>query len=252
MEFIWVLIVLGGILRWIADSWPVENAYPVVPLVLLALGTASAVQGTDKAARAGSAVFWLLALVYSAVMLAGVGEIEFKGIENSLTKADGGTIIVFLVPVLAAYVPELRDKLSCRWMIAIGAFAIAIAVLVAGGLSTAVAESTAAPLYDWVQGLNLFDTIQRFETIVAVALTMGWFALLNFLLSTAGTFAEGVVHGSYKRGVEICGIVVALSSLLPMWLREDVLVAGCVIIWGVVPVMNMWLNKNLKFLKNNA
>ena len=235
VEFAWIVCVLGGAARWIAGSWPIGNAYPAVPLVLLALAAASAAQGTAQAARAGGMVFWLLALVYCVVVFAGIGEADIKMIESVPGTADTRLIVVFLVPALIVFVPKMQRKLSFRGLAAICGFAVAISVLIAGSLSSTVAQSVDMPLYDWVRGLSLFDTVQRFEAIVSVALTMGWFSLLSFQMSVAGHLADRVNSGWYRMGVWVCAAMTGLSTLPDGWIRQDILAVGSIVLWVIIP-----------------
>ena len=62
-ELVWLACVLSALGRWMSESWPSGNTFPAVPLTLLALGAVSAVRGPEQAARGGSVVFWLTALL---------------------------------------------------------------------------------------------------------------------------------------------------------------------------------------------
>ena len=254
LEGAWLAVVLAVIGRWVSGSWPSGNVFPAVPLTLLALGAGSACRGTGPAARAGSTVFWQVALVYSGVVAAGVGQVEMGERAAFDTKLDLRLVVSLLIPALAVFLPGDWGKLPVRAVAGIWGFAVLLSVLVTGALSLQVAMDSDMPLYEWVKGLTLAGTLQRFEALVSVALTMGWFALASFVLCVAGQLADNVKGGSYGKGVWGVAVVAGLIMVSNVQINPALMVAGCVVLWGVVPAMMAVFcgNKKLKKSENNA
>ena len=253
VELLWIACVLGSAVRWMEGSWPSGQVYPAVPLVLLALGAVSASRGTEAAGRAGSVLSWLLALIFGAVALAGAGEVELENLRTGTASIDGRLISIFLVPAVAVFLRGGRSAVPLRSLLAVGLFAIAVSVLVMGALSAPVALAASVPLYEWVSGLSLLNTLQRFESVVAVGLTMGWFALTSILLCSAGHLAEGAKTGTYRYGVWICAALAGITVLSKGWISQEILAAGCILLWVAVPLWSAAMQKNKsEIFKNNA
>lgn len=253
LEFAWIPCVLGAAFRWIVGSWPSGDVYPAIPLVLLALAAACASGGEGKAAGAGSVLFWLTALIYSAVVIAGIGEVEPAMLRPDINTGSWELAAVFLIPAAAGLAPGMRRKLQPISLVAMAVFSTVISILIAGSVSPAVAQSVESPLYQWVRGLGLFGTLERFEALVAVALTMGWFAALSYLLCVAGSLAEWLKPGWFKTGVWICAGVSAAGIFLDQWIGGAPLAIGSVILWIALPAgSNLRVKIKMKKLENNA
>lgn len=254
IEYGWIVYTLTAIGGWITDSWSGGGVYPVVPLILLALGAVSASLGTEKAARAGSTVFWLAALIYSVVAAAGVGRVEAPELGRYEPGLDLRLPVALLIPALAVFMPGEKRRLPLGAVAGIGAFAVAVSVMITGTLSLPVAMETEMPLHEWVEGLTLAGTLQRFEALVSVALTMGWFALMNFLLCAAGRQTENIRNGSNGKGVCFAAVAASLAMLCKVPVSCEIVAAGSMVLWVIVPVIVVVLgrNKKVEISKNNA
>lgn len=254
VEYIWLIYVLASMGRWITGSWSNGNIYPAVPLTLLALGAVSACRGSGMAARGGSAVFWLVALIYSGVVAAGVGRAELTELIEFDKKLDLRLVVVLLVPGLTAILPGDKSKLPLGALAGIGVFAVLLSILVTGSLSLSVALSVDTPLFEWVEGLSLAGTLQRFEALVSVSLTMGWFALVSFKLCVVGQLADNFKSGCYSKGTWVAAVAAGLAMLLQVPESPRVTTLGCVVLWVLVPAIVVIKGRNKKFenSKNNA
>ena len=254
VELAWISIVLGAAGRWMAGSWTDGNVYPAVPLILLALGAASSSRGNDAAARAGSAVFWLVALVYSIEVAAGAGRVEWKELAAADRSVDLQLVAILLIPAVTVFLPGGKRRLSVGAAVAVGAFAAVLSVLVTGTLSLPVARSVESPFYEWVEGMNLAGTMQRFEAVASVGLTMGWFALVSLLLCVAGTLAKRTKEGSYRKGVWSAAVFAGIIMVSKVRIIPEIMVIGSLLLWVIVPLVMGVIdrNKKLKISENNA
>lgn len=254
VQLCWLVLVVSEMCRWITGSWYSGDVYPAVPLILLGLGAASAWKGTEQAARVGSTVFCLLALIYGTVLAAGVSRVELSELVEMERKIDPRLIVILLIPALVVHNSGMKGKLPLWAPAGILGFAVVIAGMITGGLSLKVAVTEEMPLYNWVRGLSIAGTLQRFEAVVSVALTMGWFALLSYMLSAAGNLAECARTGSYRNGVWWTAAASAAVMFVNAQLSATVLAAGSAVLWVVVPISMSVLkrNKKSKNYKNNA
>ena len=253
-EMVWLIVVLTAFGRWITGSWPSGNVYPAVPLTLLVLGAICASRGDETAGRAGSIVFWLMALIYGAVVAAGLGDMEVA----ELLVFDGGLdprlVAVMLLPCLAAFVKRNGRDLPFGSLVAIGAWTIIVSALVTGGLSLRVSMNAEKPLYKWLEGLSILGTLQRFESLVSVALTMGWFAVVSFVLCVGGALSSNIKEGSFPRGVWGMSIAAGIITTQNVVITTEMVLFGSVLMWVIMPMLTVLFGRNKKFeiSKNNA
>ena len=253
LQYIWILCILGAMVRWIAGSWPSGNVYPAVPLVLVALAAVSASGGERPAAGAASVLFWLVVMVFAVVLVAGIREIDITMLSKAEGTPGGILVVVYLLPAAAAFLPGAEKKLTPRWLSSTLVFGTVVSAMIAGLVSPVVAQSADSPLYQWVRGLGIFGTLERFEAIVAVAVTVGWFSALSYLLCVAGCQAERYKSGWYKHGVWVCAIVTGAGMLAERWINATALAVGCGIMWLAVPIgQQLQVKINYRKFKNNA
>ena len=237
MEYGWIVCLLGSMASWISESWVSGNAYPAVPLILLALGGASAFRGPENGARVGSIVFWLVALIYAGVVAAGAGEVELRELVYVDRTLDRRLVVALLIPVLAVFWQKEGGVLQVRGLAGIFGFAVLISALITGTLSLPVAAQAKGPLQEWVEGLSLAGTLERFESLVSVALTIGWFALLAFLISTAGQQAERVNGKGDGVGCWGAAAGAGVLALFKTGLSASVLMVGSLLFWIAAPMI---------------
>lgn len=103
-----------------------------------------------------------------------------------------------------------------------------------------------AVFYEAAKAVNLFGVAERFEAVVSVAMTMGYFALLSLLLSCAGAMAEEFHQGWRRIGVlgaaAISTIIVAIIGAI----EGELLLILCGILWIAVPLIQGTLGKTKK------
>ena len=254
IEYGWILCLLGSMASWISESWASGEVYPAVPLILLALGGVGAFRGTEYGARAGSCVFWLVALIYAGVIAAGAGEVELRELVYADRTLDQRLVVAVLIPALTVFWKEEGGTLPVVGVVGIFLFAVLMSALITGALSLPVAAQIKMPLQEWVEGLSLAGTLERFESLVSVALTMGWFALLVFLIGMAGQQAELVRGKGYGAGCWGAAAGAGALILLKTGLNAPVLVGGSMALWVAAPVILTLAerNKKLKNPENNA
>lgn len=254
IECLWLVYTLASLGQWIGGSWKSGNVYPAIPLILLALGAAAAGKGVEVAARAGSAVFWLLALIYSGMIAAGIGQVDLRELAVFDGEPDSRLVTVLLIPALTVFLAEDERKCPVGALAGIGAFAVLMSALITGTRSLLVAKESSMPLFDWAENLSLAGTLRRFESLVSVALTMGWFALLTMLLSVGGHLTECVKKGQYSAGVWTLAAASGIVMLIKVPILQEITTIGSVLMWIIVPCLESRRDKNKKFKKseNNA
>lgn len=243
IEYIWLICVLGSIAAWTAESWSSGDVYPWVPLILLALGCVSALRSMENAARAGSVLFWLVLLVYAVVIAAGLGTAERIELSYQAGGVDERLIVTLLIPSLAVFCKKRGAGITAYGLAGVLGVAVLLSLLITSSLSLPVAVNTVMPLHKWVQGLSLAGTVQRFEAIVSMALNMGWFALLGYLVSVEGNIASMARDGVYSKGCVTSAVGAGILVAAKKGIEPVMLVLGCLILWVIVPMILVLIEK---------
>ena len=246
IEYIWLVCVLGSVAPWASESWSSGDVYPWVPLILLALGCASALQGMENAARVGSVLFWLAMLVYAGVLVAGVGVAEGIELTCKEGRMDERLIVALLIPALAVFWKDRSGSVPVSALMGVLIFAVLLSVQITSALSLPVAVNAEMPLHKWVQGLSLAGMLRRFEAIVSMALNVGWFALLGYLVSVAGKLANVVKDGAYSKGCWVAAVGAGVIIAVREGIEPRILVLGSLVAWFVIPLILALTGKKKK------
>lgn len=229
-----LVFVTGICLSLAGNTWPTGDTTSVVPLALLLLAVWSAWEGAEKASRTGSVLMWLLLLLFAAVIAGGIGNVKLSRIELSGSVSNGLVYLAYLLPGAAALLPGTKGQSKLLWILP--GFGVLMALLVTGVLSEPVAREMADPFYEFGKSLSLFGVVERYESLVSVALTIGYFCLLSMLLSSAYHWTESFYEGKGRQGVLLTAFGAALGMNIPI--KSYHFAALLVLIaWFVLPVI---------------
>ncbi len=236
VQVLWLIVAVGVSANWANACWQTQGSLQTVPLVLLALAALSAWDGAERASRVGGAVFWLLALLYAVILIAGVGNLKLSWLAPSMGESSPMLIFTLLLPVVITFLP--RVKKSCAPVLpCIEVFGLLLTVWTLGTISPKTAKAVAFPFYEYSKSMNLFGVARRLEAVVSVALTMGIYSLMSLLLSAAGHLAENVRRGTAGVGIVVCAVGGAVLMNGISRLPQAILGGGALLIWGVLPLI---------------
>lgn len=233
LQGLWNCVILASILSWSGKCWPQLEGGWAIPYVLLALA-AWASASRHRAQRGGCFLLWPMALLLGAVLISGMGDVQWENLRPSWQMPD-----VWLIPI--ALLPALnRTKASGGklWW-AIEGYALAAAAVTAGVLSPAVSVREISPIYELSRSIRLLGVAPRFESLMAAAMTMGYFVTACYLLTNGGESAMG--------GKRAWSYAVLTGILLGTGFRVDSRLGamGSLLFWVVLPAL-AWLKKNPK------
>lgn len=158
----------------------------------------------------------------------------------------GIAVAVLLLPAAAAMLPREEKSRPWPWALGLTVCAVILSAVTVGVLSPAVAEKTEGAFFEMVRGIRIFGVAERFEAIVAAAMTLGWFSLLSLLLTVAGHMAETFHAGWGKPCVWVSAILAAVVSLwgrsAPVW----PFALGALVLWCLLPTLFSRKEKNSK------
>ncbi|HIT33084.1 MAG TPA: hypothetical protein IAC31_00445 [Candidatus Faecousia intestinigallinarum] len=235
-QFLFLIPVAGEMIRMSQDCWPTGVSFPLVPATLALLAAANAWNGAERASRVGGILFWLLALLYSLVLLSGLKDIESSWLAPQMSLPSGGLPLILLLPAAALLLRRSGSRKAEQLGLGlIFLFTAAAALLTVGNLSPRVAAAAGDPFYIFSKSLRFLGVAERFEALVSVALTMSYFALLSLLFSIAGNLAETIRPDWGKAGVLICSVG-GVGLLLAPPMPGGVLSAGALFLWAGLPL----------------
>lgn len=229
LQMLWLWALLGTLIPDSAAYWPGKASGVVVPLTLLALGALGCCR---RASRVAGVLFWTLVVMYIPIFLTGAKDVRLQWLLPQGFSLSWGVLPVLLLPFAALALPRQGREAPGRygWLLALG---VGLFMVTAGVLSPAAAQKAETPFRELSRSLAL-GAVSRFESLVSVAVTFGWYALASLLVECACTYGTGA-----RLPREYCawGTALAAAALvflglrLPSWLAA----AGSVFFWIVLP-----------------
>lgn len=237
LQLLWLSVAASEIASWTTAYWPQYQSFPVVPLTLITVAYLAARGGVDRASRAGAVLFWFLLLLYGTVMVAGIKEVELKWLVPGDITLKPRLAIILLLPLLMAFHGKSPQKIW-KPLTGILLFGLTVSVITAGVLSQKAAEESVSAFYEVSRSLSLLGIVERFESVVAAALTLGYFCTLCYIFSTAAQITGKIKSGWEKQGASICAVVGSVLLFAGINIPPELLLSGCVVMWVLVPVFS--------------
>ncbi len=232
-----MILLLGETVKLAVMNWPGGNVW-YLAFVMLAVAALGARRGVATNCRSGTVIFWITVVIAGIIAVTGVKDIHIKWLMQNGTASNGLLLAVLLLPTMAEIIPE-QEKMNGLLVTGIAAiYALVIALLVDGTLSPQVVAMEENPLYVYSKSLSLFGVAKRFEAIVAIGLTLGYYALSTLLL----TMAVRLVKGNKDRGAraERAVIVTAMAGAMLMigikGLQESLVWGITAVFGGIIPI----------------
>lgn len=242
VQWFWLSLIIAEMLHWTMLCWPDYESYHAVPITLLLLAAWASAKGKTQIARAGNVLLWFLIFLFGAVLLPGVKEVKAENLYPAWYMRDAHLVTVLLIPAIGMGMSE-KKKIGTKGKIL--TTAVVFATVTTGVLSLETARNTAAPFYELSRSLRLLGIAERFESLVAAGMTMGYFVLLSYLLSTSANTTEMLKEGKGSWGVWSSAVFSGLFFLSGFRLDSTVLALGTILTWVVLPVLNC-AQKNLQ------
>ena len=231
LELGWLTVILALAAQESGICWG-ENSN-AISIILILLGALSACRGCAPASRAGAVITYLALPILAIVALAGATDINPAWISREMQMPDGALVVLLLVPCLAKFLIRGENQTG-KWYIWVpGAVAILAAILIEGTVGPLAADGG---FYEFSKSITLFGVAERFEALVACALTLGWFALFSLILSAAYQMLEKIYRPIAPWGVWVLAISAAvLQCVMPE--NGGWVAVGTLIFWSFLPIL---------------
>lgn len=226
-----LLFVTGLLIKDSAQCWRGDN-YPAVPLILLGLAAWSAWKGPAAAARTGCVLFWAVLVIYTLVIVSGLGEIDFVNLLPEYQESDWRILLLVLVPAAAMPLQNKKEKLSAKVVVPL-ILAFAASLTVAGVMSPSLAGELDQPFYEMSRSLDLFGIAKRFEAVISAAATVGWFSLMSLALSLPVSMVK-----QGQKAVVIGGtFAIAAIMLVNLHISGAIALIIGAVCWVIMPLL---------------
>lgn len=225
VQRVWSCVIISVLMKWSTYFWEGLPFVSAVPFILLILGIWTvAVPG--KVGRIGCVLLWPLILLLGAVLLSGVTEVKLPYLKPQWHLPEPFLLAMLLLPVAGR---------KGNWKVP--AAAVLVSIITTGVLSPAVSERSVSGIYELSRSLSLLGMAERFESLVAAAMTMGFYLTLTSLLEVPG---ENL--GTVWPYAAVSAVLYLIGPMENGWF----LTAGSIIAWLVLP----WLFSEKIFSKN--
>lgn len=242
---LYVTILMGQLLHYTAQSWPVGNSDPAVPLILLALAAWSAQKGPAAAARVGAVLFWVVLGIYLVVFVAGVKEVKMEWLIPEADMVSPLALELFLLPCAATALLHERATPGKKVALTV-AFLVAGTLIAVGVLSPTMTAELPNAFYEMSRSLDLLGVAQRFEAMICAGATVGWFAVLSMLLTLCGTYTKKIFSEQGRVGVWLAAVGAAGWKLCGLHIMPLYLLLAGAVFWVIIPLLAQGLGKEKK------
>ena len=175
LQTVWLGAVTGMLLPAAAAYWPSDNDL-AVPLTVLAL---AAVTNAAAAPRVGAVLALCMGLLAIPGAVSGAAHLEPGWLRGWVAPWSWGLTLALLLTNLPAGGGGKRNAVYA------GILAAALSALVQGTISAGVAASVSDPFYQTAR------TLGYLEPVISAAMTLGWYAMADYLLQSARIIASG-------------------------------------------------------------
>ena len=231
---LWHIYATAEVASMASLCWPGRGSQLATSLVLIVLAAFSATKGERSASAVAAILCPLCAVIFAIVLACGIGNIHWSRVEVSTHPPAGSLIFVFLLPITAIVIPR-RQQLSAVGFGIVGLLGTVLSIAVMGTLSLSVMLTKEDAFYEFSKSLDLFDAVQRFESIAAVGVMLSLYAMLSLLLSGVGSMAQQIRQGSGQWGALFGAAVSAAVVILDLRLSETTVAIISILLWGFTP-----------------
>lgn len=231
VEYIWALLLLSRFAPLSAQYWPGRGSGVVIPAVLLLL---AAYANANRPSRVAGVLFWVLAAGLVPIIIAGGKDVDPRWLLPRDMDLSLLLIPALLTPFAARFLPT-QHREGWGWYPWITLLGVTLCLITNGVLSHQVASADPTPFRQLSRSLTI-GSASRFESLVSVLITMGWFGLYSLLLRIANVlgYKAGITitENSYVNAVVVYALsyITAISDLL--------LTVVTIILWVLLPFVH--------------
>lgn len=244
IQWVWMIVILSAVLGWSVDCWSMDSL--VVPGTLLLLAAWSASSGEEQCMRAGNILRFFIVALLGAVLLSGLWDIKTGNLRPNWRMDNTDLVTVLLLPAAGM---GMGGK-GAGQKIFLMALTLASSTIVTGVLSGPYAAEQTSAFYELSKSVRLLGTAERFESLAAAGMTLGYYVFAGWSLSLCGRWAEAVTKKKTSWMVWVSAAA-AFVGFYIKWQKNNIFIPlGTVIVFVFVPLAAALINKWGKRKKN--
>ena len=237
-------------------AFPQDNAFPLIPAVLLILAAVAASEGSAAACRFGATLFLAVAPLLALVLAFGAFGVEWDHLIPAGEARDAlAPFTALLLPGAAFF---LRDGLTGRgtpwrrWFLLAVGLGAAVSVVCVGFLGLPLAEASANAFWYMSRSISVLGVMENFEAVISAFLAISFCSLLSFLLTAAQkALSAATPEALPKAAVWVTTAAAALGLWVVPRVPEWVWIVGNLLFWGFLPIVTLLVVHWKKIRKNS-
>lgn len=252
--WLWLALAAARTGRMAALAFPGDRAFPLIPLVLLAVAALTAAKSTASVCRFGGVLYLFVGALLAFTLIFGAANVQMQNLRPTGGPSEMlGPMGVLLAPVVGLF---LRDRMNgsggrCgRWFLLAAVLSLGLSLVCTGALSLPLAKQSANPFWLMSRSISVLGVMERFEALISALLALGFCCLLALLL-LAGRKA---LHGLFSRGYRAGSWWTAALSAALLWpvsqIPNSFYLYGDLIFWGLLPILTLGIVFAKKSEKN--
>ena len=244
LTMIWNVVAMGWAATLADTAFPMVDGFPVLGWVLLAAAAWGSWKGAASCARCCGVLSLFLLFLYGIVVTFALPDVQWKNLILTGNWKESIWIVGLMLTGMGAwYVPCHKNTKKPGWtmvlFLPIGIFVLS--VITTGVLSPALVAVSQVPLYEVAQSVSLFGVVERIESLLSAAMTMGVFALLSTMSAACQCLGNELKQWRYY------GIVCCIAAFGTMYLKKYFTVEfrtfGAGMVWLVLPLVSVVVSK---------
>lgn len=224
IQLLWLGVVAGCLLSGSGAYWPSDHRM-VVPLTILVL---AAVTNAAAAPRIGAVLAFCIGLLALPAAVSGAAHLKPEWLKPAAASWSPGLAVALLLPAL----PAAGGKEACKRVLAGAVMTVLLAVVIQGVVAPEVAVTMDDAFYQTAR------TLGHLELVVAVGMTLGWYAMTILLLQSGKELAEN--GGLDRKTASVLPVGTAAGFLL--FLQQPcgwILPVLSVLLWVLIPFLQV-------------
>lgn len=220
-QWLSICALLAKIVAMPVEFWPGRGAQYAVPAVLLLLAGWGVIKGAETAVRSSNIFRYGVYAVFLVLAIMGVRQADIHNWGAKTADPKGMLLAVLLIPTIGNGEGK-NGKIGTSILFT----AILSALIVPGVLGNEDG------VYKFGRSLSSFGAIERVDSILALAITLGIYSTLSFLLTAA---AEVFGRGSQIKAVCISVLFTGALYALPFEITGEALSAIMLLLFTLIP-----------------
>lgn len=255
LYWLWLVLAAARAGRMAELAFPGDRAFPLIPVVLLAVAALTAGKSTASVCRFGGVLYLFVGALLVFTLVFGASDVELQNLRPAGQPSELlGPLGVLLLPAVGLFLLDRMDgsRGRCgRWYLLAAGLAAAVSLVCTGALSLPLAKQSANPFWLMSRSISVLGVMERFEALISALLSLGFCCLLALLL-LAGRKAFRGARPSAAISLAAwltAGVSAALLWAVPL-IPNSFYLYGDLLFWGLLPILTLGIVSAKKSEKN--